>query len=137
MASIGAVATTSSTNLQANNLNLQDFLNVLLTQLTYQDPLKPMDNQEFMAQLAQFTTLGQTEQLNTSMSALLNTQATLQSVGLLGRTVDITTGTDANATTVTGTVQSLSLSGDTPTMTVQTSSGTLTGVTMSQLVNVH
>jgi len=137
MASIGAVATTSSTNLQANNLNLQDFLNVLLTQLTYQDPLKPMDNQEFMAQLAQFTTLGQTEQLNTNMSALLNTQATLQSVGLLGRTVDITSGTGANAGTVTGTVQSLSLSGDTPTMTVQTSSGTLTGVTMSQLVNVH
>jgi len=134
MASIGAVATTGSTNLQANNLNLQDFLNVLLTQLTYQDPLKPMDNQEFMAQLAQFTTLGQTEQLNSSMSALLNTQATLSSVGLIGRTVDITSG----STTVTGTVQSLSLSGDTPTMTVATStSGTLTGVTMSQLVNVH
>ena len=134
MASIGAVATTGSTNLQANNLNLQDFLNVLLTQLTYQDPLKPMDNQEFMAQLAQFTTLGQTEQLNTNMSALLNTQATLSSVGLIGRTVDITSGT----TTITGTVQSLSLAGDTPTMTVATSTnGTLTGVTMGQLVNVH
>ncbi len=134
MASIGAVATTGSTNLQANNLNLQDFLNVLLTQLTYQDPLKPMDNQAFMAQLAQFTTLGQTEQLNTNMSALLNTQATLQSVGLIGRTVDIT----SDSGTVTGTVQSLSLSGDTPTMTVLTSTGgTLSNVTMSQLVNVH
>ena len=134
MASIGAVASTDTTNLQANNLNTQDFLNVLLTQLTYQDPLKPMDNQEFMAQLAQFTTLGQTQQLNTNMSALLNTQATLQSVGLIGRTVDIT----SNNSTVTGTVQSLSLSGDTPTMTILTSSGgSLTGVTMSQLVNVH
>ena len=135
MASIGAVATTGSTNLQANNLNLQDFLNVLLTQLTYQDPLKPMDNQEFMAQLAQFTSLGQTQQINTNMGALLNAQATLASVGLIGRTVDITM---ADSTTVTGTVQSLSLTGDTPTMTVVSStSGTLTGVTMSQLVNVH
>ena len=134
MASIGAVATTGSTNLQANNLDLQDFLNVLLTQLTYQDPLKPMDNQAFMAQLAQFTTLGQTQQLNSNMSALLNTQATLQSVGLIGRTVDIT----SDSGTVTGTVQSLSLSGDTPTMTILTSTGSqLTGVTMSQLVNVH
>ncbi|MEP6501869.1 MAG: flagellar hook capping FlgD N-terminal domain-containing protein [Betaproteobacteria bacterium] len=134
MASIGAVATTGSTNLQANNLGLQDFLNVLLTQLTYQDPLKPMDNQQFMAQLAQFTTLGQTQQLNTNMSALLNTQATLQSVGLLGRTIDITT----DSGTVAGTVKALSLSGDTPTMTVQTTDGaTLTGVTMSQLVNVR
>lgn len=135
MASIGAVATTGSTNLQANNLNTQDFLNVLLTQLTYQDPLKPMDNQEFMAQLAQFTTLGQTEQLNTNMSALLNTQATLQSVGLIGRTVDIT---KSDSTTATGTVQSLSLTGDTPTMTILVSDGTtLSGVTMSQLTNVH
>ena len=134
MASIGAVATTGSTNLQANNLGLQDFLNVLLTQLTYQDPLKPMDNQEFMAQLAQFTALGQTQQLNSNVSALLNTQASLQSVGLIGRTVDITT----DSGTVTGTVQSLSMSGDTPTMTVLESGGnTLTGVTMSQLVNVH
>lgn len=134
MASIGAVATTGSTNLQANNLGLQDFLNVLLTQLTYQDPLKPMDNQQFMAQLAQFTALGQTQQLNSNVSALLNTQASLQSVGLIGRTIDITT----DSGTVTGTVQALSLSGDTPTMTVQTSTGnTLTGVTMSQLVNVR
>lgn len=134
MASIGAVATTGSTNLQANNLGLQDFLNVLLTQLTYQDPLKPMDNQEFMAQLAQFTALGQTQQLNSNVSALLNTQASLQSVGLIGRTIDITT----DSGTVTGTVQALSLSGDTPTMTVLASTGnTLTGVTMSQLVNVR
>ncbi len=135
MASIGAVASTDTTNTQANNLNTQDFLNVLLTQLTYQDPLKPMDNQEFMAQLAQFTTLGQTEQLNTNMSALLNTQASLQSVGLIGRTVQIT---KSDSTTVTGTVQSLSMSGDTPTMTIAVSDGTtLSGVTMSQLVNVQ
>ena len=119
----------------ASSIGLQDFVRVLTTQLTYQDPLKPMDNQAFMAQLAQFTTLGQTEQLNTNMGALLNTQATLQSVGLIGRTVDIT---QADSTTVTGTVQSLSLSGDTPTMTIQTSSGgTLSNVTMSQLVKVH
>ena len=135
MASIGAVATTDSTNLQANSLNTQDFLNVLLTQLTYQDPLKPMDNQEFMAQLAQFTTLGQTEQLNTSMSALLNTQASLQSVGLLGRTVSIT---QSDSSTVSGTVQSLSMSGNTPTMTILTSDGTtLNGITMSQLTSVN
>jgi len=133
MSSIGAVGATSG-NLQSASVSMQDFLNILLTQLTYQDPLKPMDNKEFMAQLAQFTTLGQTEQLNTNMSALLNTQATLSSVGLIGRTVDITSG----SSTITGTVQSLSLAGDTPTMTVSTTTnGTLTGVTMSQLVNVH
>ena len=42
-------------------LGLQDFLQVLLTQLSWQDPLKPMDNQTFMAQMAQFTALEQTQ----------------------------------------------------------------------------
>ena len=135
MATIGAVAATgSTTNLQANSLDLQDFLNVLLTQLTYQDPLKPVDNEQFMAQLAQFTALGQTQQLNTNVNALLSTQASLQSVGLIGRTIEISTASG----TLTGTVKSLSLAGDTPTMTVQTTDGnTLTGITMSQLVDVN
>ena len=135
MASIGAVAPTdSTTNVQATSLGLQDFLNVLTTQLTYQDPLKPMDNEQFMAQLAQFTALGQTQQLNAKVDALLSTQASLQSVGLIGRTVDISTASGS----LTGTVQALSLAGDTPTMTIATSTaGTLTGITMSQLVNVR
>ena len=51
--SVGA----SGTNLRANGMNQEDFLKILLTQLTYQDPMKPMDNQEFMAQMAQFTSL--------------------------------------------------------------------------------
>lgn len=135
MASIGAVASTdSTTNVQATSLGLQDFLNVLTTQLTYQDPLKPMGNEQFMAQLAQFTALGQTQQLNAKIDALLSTQASLQSVGLIGRTVDVSTSSG----NVTGVVQSLSLAGDTPTMTLKTSDGsTLDSISMSQLVNVH
>ncbi len=135
MATIGAVGSTGSSNsLQANNIDLQDFLNVLLTQLTYQDPLKPMDNQEFMAQMAQFTTLGQSQQLNDKMDALLSTQASLQSVGLIGKTVDITTSSGS----ASGTVQSLSLAGATPTLTLKMSDGsTLPGVSMSQLVGVR
>ena len=99
MSTIGAVGTTSS-SLSSSNIGMQDFLNILLTQLTYQDPLKPMDNKEFMAQLAQFTTLGQTQELNTKIDALLSTQASMQSIGLIGRTVQVNT----DAGTQTGTV---------------------------------
>ena len=120
MATIGAVAGSTGVDLKANGIGLQDFLKILLTQLNYQDPLKPMDNQQFMAQIAQFTTLEQTQQLNGKIDALLTTQASLQSVGLIGRTVDISTSTG----TVTGSVVGLSLSGDTPSISVQTSSGT-------------
>ena len=134
MATIGAAAATSSVDLNANGIGLQDFLKILLTQLTYQDPLKPMDNQEFMAQIAQFTTLEQTQQLNGKIDALLSTQASLQSVGLIGRTVDITT-TTGNAT---GTVSSLSLSGDTPLISIVTQQGaSITDVSLSQIVAVH
>lgn len=55
-------------------------MKILLTQLTYQDPLKPMDNQQFMAQMAQFTSLEQTQQLNQKMATLISNQAALQSV---------------------------------------------------------
>jgi len=119
---------------QVNNLNMQDFLKVLLTQLTYQDPLKPMDNQQFMAQVAQFTALGQTQQMNSNIETLVSNQASLQSVGLIGRTVDITT----KSGTVTGTVSALSLSGNSPQLTVKAGSGaTLTNIDLSQVIAVR
>lgn len=134
MDSIGAVGGTSTTTLQANGLGMDDFLKILLTQLTFQDPLKPMDNQEFMAQMAQFTALEQSQQLNSKLDALLSTQAALQSVGLLGRTVDVATETG----TVTGTVASLSLAGDSPSISVRTSAGaTLSNLSLNQISAVR
>ena len=133
MSTIGAVGTTSS-SLSSSNIGMQDFLNILLTQLTYQDPLKPMDNKEFMAQLAQFTTLGQTQELNTKIDALLSTQASMQSIGLIGRTVQVNT----DAGTQTGTVTSLSWAGDTPQLGVTTSAGlVLSAVPLSQVTLVR
>jgi flagellar basal-body rod modification protein FlgD len=130
MATIGAV-TSAAANLQPQAIGMQDFLRILLTQLTYQDPLKPMDNQQFMSQMAQFTSLQQTQELNAKLDALLSTQASLQSVGLLGRTVQVS----ANGGNVTGTVTSLSLAGETPQLTLLTSTGaTLTGVTLGQII---
>ncbi|RIX79089.1 flagellar hook capping FlgD N-terminal domain-containing protein [Acidovorax cavernicola] len=131
---IDAVSGSGATNLQANSLGMEDFLKILLTQLTYQDPLKPMDNQQFMAQMAQFTSLEQTQQLNTKIETLITNQAALQSVGLIGKTVDVSTPTG----TVTGTVSALSLSGSAPLLTVQTTAGaTLNNVSLSQLAAVR
>jgi flagellar basal-body rod modification protein FlgD len=115
------------------SLSLQDFLQVLMTQLTYQDPLKPMDNQQFMAQIAQFTTLEQTQQLNTSIQALVANQAAQQSVGMIGRTVNITTTNGP----ISGKVASIDLSGATPLLTLTTSAGTLTGISFSQITSVQ
>lgn len=115
------------------SLSLQDFLQVLMTQLTYQDPLKPMDNQQFMAQIAQFTTLEQTQQLNNNIQTLVTNQAAQQSVGMIGRTVNITS---ANGP-LSGKVASIDLSGAVPLLSLTTSAGTLTGISFSQITSVQ
>lgn len=50
-------------------LGKDEFLQLLVTQLQYQDPLDPMDNTEFIAQTAQFTALEQMKNLNDTMTA--------------------------------------------------------------------
>lgn len=127
-------AVSSSAANQTSNLGLQDFLKILLTQLTYQDPMKPMDNKDFMAQIAQFTTLEQTQQLNEKTATLITNQAALQSVGLIGRTVDFT----SNGNALTGTVVALALSGSAPLLTIQTSGGsTASNISLSNLTAVR
>jgi flagellar basal-body rod modification protein FlgD len=133
MSSIGAIGASSTSSVQSSNINMQDFLNILLTQLTYQDPLKPMDNQEFMAQLAQFTTLGQTQELSGKIDSLLSTQASMQAIGLIGRTIQYTTSEG----TQTGTVASLSWAGNTPELSVNTGGITIGGISLSQVTVVR
>lgn len=125
-------ATPSATT--GNLASVQDFLKILLTQLTYQDPLKPVDNQQFMAQLAQFTALEQTQQINNKIDALLSTQSALQSVGLLGRTVQLS----AEAGGATGTVSRIALQDGVPTLELTLSPGNvLPAVRLSQVVSVR
>jgi len=64
-------------------LGKQDFLNLLVTQLKFQDPLEPTENTEFVAQLAQFSNLEGTQNINTAiedlgkkMESLVENQAT-------------------------------------------------------------
>lgn len=129
--SIGAASTAAS---PASTLGQEDFMKILLTQLTYQDPLKPMDNQEFMAQMAQFTALEQSQRLNDRVQQLVDDQAALQSISLIGRTVEVSTSSGNK----TGTVSSLSLGGVSPLLTLALAGGSLLpDVSLSQVVNVR
>ncbi len=121
---------TPNTTLQARGMTQDDFIRILITQLSYQDPLKPVDNQQFMAQMAQFTSLEQTQQLNAKLETLIGNQAALQSVGLIGRTVDVTTDNGV----LTGTVTALSLAGASPSLTLRTAAGATVGsISISQV----
>ncbi|MEJ7808062.1 MAG: flagellar hook capping FlgD N-terminal domain-containing protein [Telluria sp.] len=114
-----AIAVGSNPAGQSSNIGIQDFLKILTTQLNNQDPLKPMDNQDFVAQIAQFATLEQSRQLNVKIDSLLTSQSSTQSVGLLGKTVDV----NASGGTITGKVTALSLSSGQPMLTITTAQG--------------
>jgi flagellar basal-body rod modification protein FlgD len=116
--------------LSQSTVGQDDLFKILLTQLKYQDPLKPTDNAEFVAQLAQFTGLDQARQTNENIQSLLQMQATNQSVALIGRTVEIV-GNGGNAV---GQVTTVSFDQGTPMLTVKTASGeSITGISLSQL----
>jgi flagellar basal-body rod modification protein FlgD len=124
-----AVAPTSaigSTAQSAFGLDFQSLLKIILTQLTYQDPLKPMDNFEFVSQLAQFSQLQQGQTLNDQVTSLLSAQAATQATGLLGRTVDLTNGGSTGGT-ISGQVTAVSFSSGQPTVTIKTTKGETIG----------
>jgi flagellar basal-body rod modification protein FlgD len=129
--SIGADLTSSSAALQNAGLSQQDFLKVLTTQLQFQDPLKPMDNDQFLAQMAQFATLGLMQQQTDSTNSLLTIQTASQTVGLLGKSVQVTTSSGAK----TGSVTTITFQADgTPQLAVKLADGTiLTSVDVSQV----
>jgi len=64
------------------------FLKLLVTQLSHQNPLEPMDNKEFIAQMAQFSSLEQMSQLNKSMDSLLTGFEAMKSDSYLGKNVE-------------------------------------------------
>jgi flagellar basal-body rod modification protein FlgD len=133
ISAIGGAAAAAPTS-PARSLGLEDFLKILLTQLTYQDPLKPIDNQQFMAQMAQFTSLEQTQRMNDKLDQLIVNQSALQSVGLIGRTVDISTASGQ----ATGTVASLVLRGTNPVISVTTAQGTvLSDIGLDRILTVR
>ena len=104
-ASTAATTTKSS----GDNLSMDDFFTLLSAQLQYQDPMQPTDNSEFMAQMAQFSTLEQIQNLSKTMSISTATS----SIGKYA--VYNTTDSSGNTTQGAGTVDAVDLTSDTPT----------------------
>lgn len=80
------------------HLGKDDFLKLLTVQLRYQDPLNPMENTEFIAQMAQFSSLEQLQNMNQTMERSQGAEAELQAAfknnlvtSLVGKAVEVPT----------------------------------------------
>jgi len=82
-------------------LDKNDFLKILITQLSHQDPTQPMNDKEFVAQMAQFSSLEQITNMSEGMGKVADLLARSQAMGLLGRIVDVASA----ETVVTGPVE--------------------------------
>ena len=92
------VAQTSQRQLATSNskdgkeLGKQDFLNLLMTQMSHQDPMDPMNTDSMMQQMASLGTVEQLQSLNAKTDSLLNYQEQLMrsgSAGFLGKDVEV------------------------------------------------
>ena len=84
-----------------DSLDRNDFLKILITQLTHQDPTDPMKDRDFIAQMAQFSTLEQMTNMSQDFQELAGVLSSGRAMALLGRTVDVLDGTNI----VTGVVE--------------------------------
>ena len=84
-----------------SNLDQQDFLNLLVTQLQNQDPLNPTDNSEFMSQTTAFSQLNEMTNMNTSLEKMLellsmqayNNSSLTSGSGFIGKEIEYQTNT--------------------------------------------
>jgi flagellar basal-body rod modification protein FlgD len=128
---IGSILNQQDTSVTKNNtIDQEDFIKLFLSQLQFQDPLEPVDNREFLAQLAQFSNLEQTRQTSQNTEGLLVMNSSAQALALLNKNVEVQVDGAAN----TGTVIAVQFTTSGPELSVQTTAGpVLTAIHLSQV----
>jgi flagellar basal-body rod modification protein FlgD len=96
-------------------LGSDDFMKLLAVQFQSQDPMKPMEDTAFIAQMAQFSALDQSSSMVKEMALLRADQQTLTASGMLGRNVTVE---DADGLPVTGQVSAVESTADGPVLVI-------------------
>ena len=102
--------TTSSTSSGAAG-DKEMFLQLLVAQMRYQDPMNPTDSSQFLAQSAQFTALEKMQDVADQTAQLLSAQMAFGASGLVGKQV---TWVDSDGATQAGTVKGVTFGVDGP-----------------------
>ena len=117
-ATSGQAATIKGPN---QTLGQDEFLNLLIAQLKNQDPLNPVDNAQFIAQLAQFSQLEQAKQMTTALNTFIQRQDSANATGLVSLIGREVTAMGSSVSLVSGSPVSLSylLGGNAANVTLQ------------------
>lgn len=118
------------TQAQNSTISQEEFVQLFLTQLTYQDPLEPLDNSEFLAQLAQFSSIEQQRQNGVHLENISEINSILQATSLIGKSVEIASQTGG----IAGSVVAVSFDASGASLTVEQNNGQfIDNVRMSQI----
>lgn len=109
-----------------NDLDKNAFLKLLITQLENQDPMDPQDNSEFVAEMAQFSSLEQMTNMNESLTKINTLVSNMDTSVLVGQL----SGMIGKGVEWTNTIESADEEGK-PVVTTENLSGVITGVTMA------
>jgi len=90
------------------NLDLDQFLKLMVTELMNQDPLNPMDNTQLVQQMGELRSIAASDQLSKTLQAVQTQQSLTTASGLIGKTVKALSDNGD----ITGTVQSVSVEVD-------------------------
>ena len=119
-------ATSGPTATKKTTLGSDDFMKLLAVQFQQQDPMKPMDDTAFISQMAQFTSLQQSNSLVTEVGQLRSDQQNLAATGMLGRTV---TATDTAGNPVIGQVSAIENTASGPALVINGNQYPISSVT--------
>ena len=85
----------------SQELGKDDFLKLLMAQMTHQDPTEPMDNSQFIAQMAQFSSLEQMYNVSNGFTKMASIMQSNEAAGTLGKVVEL----DVEGEQVSGVVE--------------------------------
>lgn len=115
-------------------LGADDFMKLLATQFKSQDPMKPMEDTAFIAQMAQFTSLEQSSTMTAEMAKLRTDQSYATANSYLGHQVTVE---DADGKLATGTVSGVETSENGPRLVVGEYTYPLSSVLLVQPAPAH
>ena len=129
----GSASSNGATTSTLQSLTVNDFTQMLVTELQNQDPTQPMSNTDLMNQVSQIQAIDSNQQLTTTLQSVALGQSIASAGSLIGATV---TGLNSSGQSVTGTVNSASISDGSALLNVTTTTNGSSSSSTIPLSNV-